>query len=308
MVLSHIGSKTYLLLSSLHWKQRVRSAESETAMAISLFSYLALHRGRSRRWFCRWCHQILFSSLHKALLCSQTRNEGCLAGVQSPLRHQQCTKDEKSSLLISLKMLILVVMGFFWRESVDWFFFYRVDRVNSEYQSSHPSPTDSKPSLRIKCIWYRTRRGRHRGGYNSAESYRTRPIFWTLSWTLKGYALFSVSTVDDMTTSKQGDPFLLTMDDITTAFAKSKLVKPSSSRSRPTKAICITVGIVLLAAVVVMMIIGFIVFEVKDPIIAVGSISPKDPFITVGSISPKDPVITIGFISLKGYPLWLIHS
>ena len=176
MVLSHIGSKTYLLLSSLHWKQRVRSAESETAMAISLFSYLALHRGRSRRWFCRWCHQILFSSLHKALLCSQTRNEGCLAGVQSPLRHQQRTKDEKSSLLISLKMLILVVMGF----GICWLFFFRVDRVNSEYRSSHPSPTDSKPSLGIKCIWYRTRHSRCRGGYNSAKSYRTRPIFWTL--------------------------------------------------------------------------------------------------------------------------------
>ena len=117
MVLSHIGSKPiFSYLPSTESRecdlQRVRSVESETAMAISLFSYLALHRGRSRRWFCRWCHQILFSSLHKALLCSQTRNEGCLAGVQSPLRHQQRTKDEKSSLLISLKMLILVVMGF----------------------------------------------------------------------------------------------------------------------------------------------------------------------------------------------------
>ena len=81
------------------------------------------------------------------------------------------------------------------------------------------------------------------------------------------------------------------MDDITTASAKSKWVKPSSSRWRSTKAICITMGIVLLVVVVVMMIIGFTVFEVKDPVIA------------VGSISSKDPVIAVGFVSLKGYPL-----
>ena len=142
----------------------------------SLFSYLALHHGRSRRWFRWWCSQSLFPSLHKALLCSQTRKEGCLAGVLSPLRHQQRTKDEKSTLLISLKMLILVVMGF----EICWLFFSRVDRVNSEYRSSHPSTTDSKPSLGIKCIWYRTRRGQCRGWYDSAKSYRTRPIFWTL--------------------------------------------------------------------------------------------------------------------------------
>ena len=31
-------------------------------------------------------------------------------------------------------------------------FIFRVDRVNSEYRLSHPNPTDSKPSLGIKCI------------------------------------------------------------------------------------------------------------------------------------------------------------
>ena len=50
-----------------------------------------------------------------------------------------------------------------------FFFFFRVHRVNSEYWSSHPSPTDSKPSLGIKYIWYRTPRGRRRGGYDSAD-------------------------------------------------------------------------------------------------------------------------------------------
>ena len=52
----------------------------------------------------------------------------------------------------------------------------------------------------------------------------------------------------------------------------------------------ITTGIVVLAAVVVMMIIGFTVFEVKDPVIA------------IGSILPKDPIIAVGLVSLKGYP------
>ena len=83
------------------------------------------------------------------------------------------------------------------------------------------------------------------------------------SWTLKGNALFFISAANDMTTSKQGNPFLSTMDDITTASTKSKSVKPPSSKWRPTKAICIMVGIVLLAAVMVMMIIGFTVFEAK---------------------------------------------
>ncbi|CBI27331.3 unnamed protein product, partial [Vitis vinifera] len=103
--------------------------------------------------------------------------------------------------------------------------------------------------------------------------------------------LFSVSVVDGIKTSKQGNPLLSTMDDITTTSAKSKLVKPSPSRWRPTKATCITVGIMLLAVVVVTMIIGFTVFKVKDPVIA------------VHSISSKDPVTAVGFVSLKGYPL-----
>ena len=47
----------------------------------------------------------------------------------------------------------------------------------------------------------------------------------------------------------------------------------------------------LLAVVVVMMIIGFTVFEVKDSVNA------------VGSIPSKDPVIAVSFVSLKGYPL-----
>ena len=54
-------------------------------------------------------------------------------------------------------------------ESVDFFFFFLVDRVNSEYRSSHPNPTDSRPSLGIKCIWYWTRRDRCWGGYDSAD-------------------------------------------------------------------------------------------------------------------------------------------
>ena len=130
------------------------------------------------------------------------------------------------------------------------------------------------------------------------------------SWTLKGNALFFISAANDMTTSKQGNPFLSTMDDITTASTKSKSVKPPSSKWRPTKAICIMVGIVLLAAVMVMMIIGFTVFEAKDLVITVGSISPKNSIITVSPILPKDPIIIVGFISLKGWwcALWSIHS
>ena len=62
-------------------------------------------------------------------------------------------------------------------QRICWFLFFRVDRVNSEYWSSHPSPTDSRLSL---GIWYRTHRGRHRGEYDSTELYWTRPIFWTL--------------------------------------------------------------------------------------------------------------------------------
>ncbi|KAL6337795.1 hypothetical protein AAG906_039762 [Vitis piasezkii] len=77
-------------------------------------------------------------------------------------------------------------------------------------------------------------------------------------------------------TSKPGNPLLSTMDGITTASAKSKSVKPSSSGRRLTKAICITVGIVLLVVVVVMVILGFTVFKAKDPVITVGSVSLKD--------------------------------
>ena len=46
----------------------------------------------------------------------------------------------------------------------------------------------------------------------------------------------------------------------------------------------------VLVTVVVMMIIGFTVFEVQDPVIA------------IGSILPKDPIIVVGLVSLKGYP------
>ena len=190
-MLSHTGSpilslKTYLLLSCLPPKAestncREWNCHGHLFTLTPLFSYLALHRGRSRRWFHWWCSQILFPSLHKALLCSQTRKEGCLVGVQSPLWHQYRTKNEKSTLLISLKMLILVVMGFFCRESVDCFFFL-VNQINSEYRSSHPNPTNSRPSLGIKCIWYRTHRNRRRDEYDSTESYQTQPIFWTLVW------------------------------------------------------------------------------------------------------------------------------
>ena len=37
------------------------------------------------------------------------------------------------------------------RRGISWlvFFFYRVNQVNSEYQPSHPSPTNSRPSLSI---------------------------------------------------------------------------------------------------------------------------------------------------------------
>ena len=162
--------------------------DHQSSASRPIFSYLALHHGHSRRWFRRWYRQIIFPSLHKALLCSQTQKEGCLAVVQSPLQHQQRTKDEKSTLLISLKMLILVVMGFFCRESVDCFFF-RVERVNSEYRSSHPSPTDSRPSLGIKCIWYRTRRGRRRGGYDSANFLNpcVHPVVW-IKWPVYHHA------------------------------------------------------------------------------------------------------------------------
>ena len=56
----------------------------------------------------------------------------------------------------------------------------------------------------------------------------------------------------------------------------------------------ITTGIVLLAVVVVMMIRGFTVSEVKDPVNA------------VDSIPSKDPVIAVGFVSLKGCRFFLL--
>ena len=87
----------------------------------------------------------------------------------------------------SLKILILDVMSFFCKESINCFFF-RVDRVNSKYRSSHPSPTDSRLSLGINCIWYQTHRGRCWDGYDSTKSYRTRPIFWTLIQTPPGFS------------------------------------------------------------------------------------------------------------------------
>nr|CAN83163.1 hypothetical protein VITISV_002082 [Vitis vinifera] len=58
----------------------------------------------------------------------------------------------------------------------------------------------------------------------------------------------------------------------------------------------ITTGIVVLAAVVVMMIIGFTVFEVKDPVIAIGSILPKDPIIAVGLVAEK----SMGYFPMNG--------
>ena len=71
--------------------------------------------------------------------------------------------------LISLKNFILIILRKE-RESIDLFyFFYRVDWVNSEYQSSHPSLTDSRSSLGINCIWYQTHRGWRRVVPDSAD-------------------------------------------------------------------------------------------------------------------------------------------
>ena len=36
----------------------------------------------------------------------------------------------------------------------------------------------------LYCIWYQSHRGRCWGGYDSVESYRTRPILWTLIWNI----------------------------------------------------------------------------------------------------------------------------
>ena len=70
-------------------------------------------------------------------------------------------------------------------EGISWlrvclFFFNWVGRVNLEYQPSHPSPINSRPSLGINLYlvsnlsWLASR------WIRLDESYRTQSIFWTL--------------------------------------------------------------------------------------------------------------------------------
>ena len=183
MVLSHIGSpilslKIYLLLSCPPLK-----AESAICREWNRHGHLSLLLSCPPSWTLTTLvppvvpsNPLSFTAQNSSLLLN---SEGGLFSrrsvtVAAPAAHQRWKiftpdfSDNVDSCFDGFQNLLIV------------FFFFRVDRVNSEYQSSHLSPTDSRPNLGIKCIWYRTRHGRRQGGYDSVESYQTRPIFWTL--------------------------------------------------------------------------------------------------------------------------------
>ena len=157
---------------ALHWKQRVWTVESETAMATSLLSPFSSPISPSTVD----AHDVGFiggavksSFLHCTKLFSAPKLG---RRVVLPASSHRCDTSSAPKIKNLHSWFLWKCWFLLWWVSFAGnllIVFFRVVRINLKYRSSHSSPTNSRPSLGIKCIWYRTHRGQRWGRYDSAD-------------------------------------------------------------------------------------------------------------------------------------------